>query len=326
MEAQTMGMRDAINFGIAEAMEADPNIMLLGQDIGKYGGTFGVYRGLYERFGPDRVRDGPLCESSTVGIGIGLAITGMRTIVEISFMDFAGIAMDQLVNESAKLHYFTGGKLKVPLMIRSTIASRQGLGSQHSQSLEAWFLHIPGIKVAMPSGARDALGLIRTALREPNPVYLLENSRLYMDQEEVPVEYYEVPFGSARVVREGHQITVIALSSMVGPAVAAAEQLEGEGVSVEVIDPRSLTPLDMDTIGASIRKTGRVVITHDAHRTGGAGAEISSRIMEEVFDYLDGPVLRVCGLDVPIPAGIKNSVVLPDEKKLVEAIQELLNR
>ncbi len=323
---RTLAMREAVTEALAEAMEENPDIILLGQDIGKYGGTFGVYRGLYERFGPDRIREGPLCESATVGFGTGLAISGMRAVVEISFMDFSTVAMDQIVNQAAKLHYFTAGKLKVPMLIRSTVTSRLGLGSQHSQSLEAWFMHIPGIKVAIPSGATDALGLMRTALRDDNLVYFIENSGLYAEEEEVPTEYYEIPFGSARVVRPGTDATVVALSSMVPIAVAAAEQLEEEGVSVEIVDPRTLSPLDMDTICESVGKTGRAVVTHDAHGTAGPGSEIVARIQEQAFDSLDGPVLRVCGEDIPLPAGLSVSKILPDEAKLIESIRTLVEK
>lgn len=323
---KTTTMREAINQAIAEAMEEDPNLVLLGQDIGKYGGTFGVYRGLYERFGPERVQDGPLCESATVGFGIGLAISGMRAIVELEFIDFTTVAMDQIVSQAAKIHYFTGGKLRVPLVIRAPIVSRLGMGSQHSQSLEAWLMHVPGLKVAIPSGAADALGLLRTALKDFNPVFFVENVRLYSQNEEVPVDYYTLPFGSARIAREGSDITVVAISGMVPVAVSTAVKLTEEGISVEVIDPRTLAPLDMETIAESVRKTGRVVVTHDAHTTAGVGAEIAARVMEEVFDYLDGPVARVCGLDVPIPAGPAADVVYPDEERLVAAIMGLLNR
>ena len=240
---KTTTMREAINQAIAEAMGEDPNLVLLGQDIGKYGGTFGVYRGLYERFGPERVRDGPLCESATVGFGIGLAISGMRAIVELEFIDFTAVAMDQIVNEAAKIHYFTGGKLRVPLVIRAPMATHLGMGSQHAQSLEAWLMHVPGLKVAIPSNAADALGLLRTALKDFNPVFFVENVRLYAQKEEVPADYYAVPFGSARITREGTDVTVVAVSGMVPVAVSVAGKLAGEGIDVEVIDPRTLSPL-----------------------------------------------------------------------------------
>ena len=301
-EAQVveLTMGEAINRALDEALSSEQPVMHLGQDIGQHGGTFGVTRGLWERYGDEVIRDGPLCESATVGFAIGLAISGVRAIVEIEFFDFAGVAMDQIFNQAAKLHYFTGGKLTVPLIIRLPIVARMGMGPQHSQSLEAWFMHIPGIKVALPSNAADAYGLMRSALRDPNPILFVENVRLYGRRTDVELGR-SIPFGRARVAREGTDATVVALSGMVDEALVAADALAERGVSVEVIDPRTLAPLDMDTIVASLRKTMRLVVTHDAHGTAGAGAEIATRCMEQAFDSLDAPVERVCGLDVPIP-------------------------
>ena len=320
----TMTMSEAINLAIAEAMERDPLMTLLGQDIGAYGGTFGVYRGLHERFGSERVIDGPLCESGTVGFGIGLAVTGVRCIVEIEFFDFVGVAMDQIFNQAAKLHYFTGGKLTVPLVIRTPIVSRMGMGPQHSQSLEAWFMHVPGIKVVIPSQADDAYGLMRTALHDPNPVLFVENVRLYGRRGEVDTAAEPVPFGRARVLREGTDATVVALSGMVHESLAAAERLAERGISVEVIDPRTIVPLDMETILASLRKTMRLAVAHDAHKTGGFGAELAARCMEEGFDHLDAPVERVGALDVPIPCGPVLEEVYPSAGSVVEAVERLV--
>ena len=318
-------MSEAINRALNEALERPDPIMLLGQDIGAYGGTFGVTRGLWERYGDDVVRDGPLCESGTVGFAIGLAITGVRAVCEIEFFDFVGVAMDQIFNQAAKLHYFTGGKLTVPLVIRTPIVGRIGMGPQHSQSLEAWFMHIPGIKVAMPSNAADAYGLMRTALRDDNPVLFIENVRLYGRRGEVDEAAEPIPFGSARVARPGSDATIVALSGMVDEALTAAELLAERGVSVEVIDPRTIAPLDMDTILASVRRTMRVAVAHDAHKTGGFGAELAARIMEEAFDHLDAPVERVAALDVPIPCtpgGIAE--VYPSAADVVAAVDRLL--
>lgn len=317
----TMG--EAINRALAEAFERDEPIMHLGQDIGPYGGTFGVTRGLWERFGDDVVRDGPLCESGTVGFAIGLAINGVRAVVEIEFFDFIGVAMDQVFNQAAKLHYFTGGRLSVPLVIRTPIVSRLGTGPQHSQSLEAWFLHIPGIKIAMPSNPEDAYGLMRTALRDMNPVLFVENVRLYGRRGSVDLSAPPVPFGQARIVREGTDATVVALSNMVDEAVAAAETLAERGLSIEVIDPRTIVPLDLETILGSLRKTQRLAVAHDAHKTGGFGAELAARCMEEAFDYLDAPVERVCGLDVPIPCGRELELVYPTAAGIVAAVERL---
>lgn len=317
----TMG--EAINRALAEALEREEPMMLLGQDIGPYGGTFGVTRGLWERFGDEVVRDGPLCESATVGFGIGLAVSGVRAVVEIEFFDFVGVAMDQIFNQAAKLHYFTGGKLSVPLVIRVPIVARMGMGPQHSQSLESWFMHVPGIKVAMPSNAADAYGLLRTALRDANPILFVENVRLYGRRAEFDLAADPVPFGKARVVREGTDVTVVALSAMVDEALAAADTLAERGVSVEVIDPRTIVPLDMEAILASLQKTMRLAVAHDAHKTLGVGAEIAARCMEEGFDYLDAPVERVAALDVPIPCGPILNEVYPSAASVVAAVERL---
>lgn len=317
-------MSQAINECLGEEMRRQPNLILLGQDIGPYGGTFGVYKGLFEEFGEDRVRDGPLCESSTVGFGIGAAIHGMRTVVELEFMDFVAVAMDQIVNQAAKMHYFLGGQVSVPLVIRTPIAARMGMGSQHSQSLESWFLQAPGLKVAIPSNAYDAKGLLKTALRDRNPVLFIESVKLYATKAEVPDEEYSIPFGEARVLREGQNLTIVAVSGMVPEALAAAERLQERDISTEVIDPRTLNPLDMETIVQSVRKTGRAIIAHEAYRSGGVGAEIGQRLMEEAFDYLDAPIVRVAGMDVPVPSGSLHPSVVPNRQTLVDASLALL--
>jgi len=323
-ELLELTMGEAINRALDEAFAAGEPIMHLGQDIGPHGGTFGVTRGLWDRYGDEVIRDGPLCESATVGFAIGLAISGVRAVVEIEFFDFVGVAMDQIFNQAAKLHYFTGGKLTVPLVIRTPIVARMGMGPQHSQSLEAWFMHIPGLKVALPSGPADAYGLMRSALRDVNPILFIENVRLYGRRG--PVEPgRSVPFGKARVLREGDDATVVALSGMVHEALAAADTLAERGISVEVIDPRTIAPLDMETILASLRKTMHLAVAHDAHRTGGFGAEIAARCMEEGFDFLDAPVERVAALDVPIPcAPNAMAAVYPDAASVVAAVERLL--
>jgi pyruvate/2-oxoglutarate/acetoin dehydrogenase E1 component len=321
IERLTVGQ--AINRAIVEALDRDERLILLGQDIGPYGGTFGVYRGLYERYGPEVVRDCPLCESATIGFGIGLAIAGVRTIAEIEFMDFVGVAMDQIVNQAAKMHTTTNGKLSVPLVIRTPVMSRQGMGAQHSQSLEAWFQHIPGIKVVMPSNAPDAYGLMRTALRDMNPVLFIENGRLYGRRADVDLAADPIPFGQARIAREGTDATVVALSGMVDDALEAAEQLAARGISVEVIDPRTISPLDLETILASVRKTMRLTIAHEAHRTGGFGAELAALCQEHAFTSLDAPIERVAALDVPIPTGPEWSAVYPTAASIVASVERL---
>ena len=323
IEIVELTVGEAINHALDEAFASGEPIMHLGQDIGPYGGTFGVTRGLWERFGDEVIRDGPLCESATVGFAIGLAISGVRALVEIEFFDFVGVAMDQIFNQAAKLHYFTGGKLSVPLVIRTPIVSRLGTGPQHSQSLEAWFMHIPGLKVVLPSNPEDAYGLMRTALLDMNPVLFVENVRLYGRRGTVDLDAPPIPFGQARVVREGTDATVVALSNMVHEAVDAADRLAARGISVEVIDPRTIAPLDMETIVGSLRKTMRLAVTHDAHKTGGFGAELAARCMEEAFDYLDAPVERVCGLDVPIPCGKELELVYPTADAIVTAVERL---
>jgi pyruvate dehydrogenase E1 component beta subunit len=317
-------MSEAINRALAEALAGEELVVLLGQDIGPYGGTFGVTRGLHETFGGEVVRDGPLCESATVGFAIGLAVAGVRCVVEIEFFDFVGVAMDQLYNQAPKLHYFTGGRLSVPLVIRTPLAARLGGGPQHSQSLEAWFMHVPGMHVVMPSAANDAYGLLRTALQENNPVLFVENVRLYGRRGDVELDAPPIPFGSARVVREGTDATVVALSGMVEQSLAAAEALQEEGISVEVVDPRTIAPLDLDTILGSLRKTMRLAIAHDAHKTAGFGAELTALCVEHAFDYLDAPVERVAALDLPIPCGPGLEEVYPSADKVAAAVRRLV--
>lgn len=321
--SRQLTMSQAINLALAEGLERDEPLVLLGQDIGPYGGTFGVTRGLHERFGEEIVRDGPLCESATVGFALGLAISGVRAMVELEFMDFVGVAMDQIFNQAAKMHAMTNGKLSVPLVIRAPVVSRMGMGPQHSQSLEAWFVHIPGIRVVMPSNAADALGLMRSALREPNPVLFIENARLYGRRMQVDVSAPPVPFGSARVAREGTDATLIALGAMMEDALAAADALAERGISVEVIDPRSLVPLDLETVLTSVRKTMRLAIVHEGHRTGGFGAELAALCQEHAFEYLDAPIARLGCLDVPIPCGPEWKSIYPDPDGIVAAVARL---
>jgi len=315
---------EAINEAIREEMRRDTSIILLGQDIGEYGGTFGVYKGIFEEFGEDRVRDGPLSEAATVGVGIGLAISGMRAVVDIEFIDFSTLILDAVVNQASKLRYFYGGKLKVPIVVRLPSATKLGLGAQHSQSLEAWFMHAPGLLIAMPSTPHDAKGLLKTALRQDNPVAFIEHVRLYKTKGDVPTEDFTVPFGRARIIRQGSDITLIALAAMVAEAIRAAEELEQEGISVEVIDPRTLAPLDRDTLIGSVKKTGRAIITHEAYKTAGVGAEIGQSIMEGAFDHLLAPIQRVAGRDIPIPAGALENKAFPTREELKQTARSLM--
>jgi pyruvate/2-oxoglutarate/acetoin dehydrogenase E1 component len=315
---------EAINEAIREEMRRDRSIILLGQDIGEYGGTFGVYKGIFEEFGEDRVRDGPLSEAATVGVGIGLAISGMRAVVDIEFIDFSTLILDAVVNQASKLRYFYAGKLKVPIVVRLPSATKLGLGAQHSQSLEAWFMHAPGLLIAMPSTPYDAKGLLKTALRQDNPVAFIEHVRLYKTKGDVPTEDFTVPFGRARIIRQGSDITLIALAAMVAEATKAAEELEQEGIGVEVIDPRTLAPLDRDTLITSVKKTGRAIITHEAYKTAGVGAEIGQSIMEGAFDHLLAPIQRVAGKDIPIPAGALENKAFPTGEELKQTARALM--
>ncbi len=323
MSSTTMTYSEAINAGIRSEMRRDPNIILLGQDIGPYGGTFGVYKGLYDEFGEDRVRDGPLCEPATCGFGIGLALAGMPTVVEIEFNDFLTLASDALVNQAAKMRAFLGGQVQVPLVVRTPVVNRLGLGAQHSQSLEAWFMHVPGLRVVMPSTPADAKGLIIQAIRDPNPVLFLENVRLYAVKGEVPDENEPIAFGKLRVMREGADVTVVSYSAMVGPCLKAAESAAKDGIQCEVLDLRTLSPLDREGICASVRKTGKLVIAHEAVRTCGAGAEIAQSVVEGAFDYLEAPIIRVTSKDLPIPVGVLQDEVFPSAEDVEQAIRKV---
>jgi pyruvate/2-oxoglutarate/acetoin dehydrogenase E1 component len=310
----------AVNEGIREEMRRNPKVVAMGEDVGKYGGVFGVTRGLYDEFGAARVRDCPLNEAAIVGFAIGLAIAGHPTIAELEFMDFTTFAMDPITNQAPKLRFFWGGQVSVPLVVRTPIATGLGFGTQHSQSLEAWLVHVPGLKVAMPSTAYDAKGLIKTAIRDPNPVVFAESISLYSTKGEIPDEEYLIPFGKADVKRKGDDVTLVALGPIVPKALKAAEELAQQGLDVEVIDPRTVAPLDIDTIVNSVKKTGRLVIAHVAHKTGGVGAEIAQQVVERAFDSLDGPPVRVAAADVPMAASQQlEKATLPDVADIVKA-------
>ncbi len=319
-----ISISEAINEGIRHEMRRDPNVILLGQDIGPYGGTFGVYKGLYEEFGEDRVRDGPLCEAATCGFGIGLALAGMPAVVEIEFDDFLTLASDALVNQAAKMRYFLGGQVQVPLVVRTPVVNRLGLGAQHSQSLEAWFMHVPGLRVAIPSNPADARGLIVAAIRDPNPVLFIENVRLYSAKGAVPEEVEPIEFGEVRTLRDGSDVTVATYGGMVRPCLEAAEKVAGEGIECEVLDLRTLSPLDREGICESVRKTGKLIVAHEAVKTGGAGAEVAQSVVEGAFDYLEAPIVRVASKDLPIPVGSLQDLVYPDLEDVVEAVHTVM--
>jgi pyruvate/2-oxoglutarate/acetoin dehydrogenase E1 component len=293
---------EAVREALVGEMRRDPEVFLVGEDIGTYGGAFGVTRGLLEEFGPERIRETPISEAAIAGVATGAALMGMRPVMEIMFMDFITISMNQLVNQAAKIRFMFGGKASIPMVVRAPAGSGTGAAAQHSQSLEAWFVNVPGIKVVAPSTPHDVKGLLVTAIRDNNPIIFLEHKLLYRTRGPVPEELYTIPLGQAEVKRQGRDLTVIAYSIMVPRALEAAAQLSGEGIELEVIDPRSLKPLDKEAIIRSVSKTGRVLIVHEAPTTGGFGGEMAAVVAgSEAFDYLDAPIRRLAGRDVPIP-------------------------
>ncbi|WP_304502371.1 alpha-ketoacid dehydrogenase subunit beta [Aurantimonas sp. VKM B-3413] len=291
----------AVNEAIAEEMRRDPAVFLIGEDVAEAGTPFKVLAGLVEEFGPERVIDTPISEPGFVGIAVGAAMTGSRPIVDLMFGDFLFLVMDQLCNQAAKTHYMSGGKLKVPLVLRTNLGATRRSAAQHSQSLHALVAHIPGLKVALPSSAYEAKGLMKTAIRDDNPVVIFEDKLMYQDKAPVPEEEYLIPFGEAKVLREGRDVTLIGTSSMVQVALKAAEILAGEGISAEVIDPRTIVPLDEATILASVKKTSRAIVVDEGHQSYGVTAEIAARIAEKAFYHLDAPVIRMGAMDVPVP-------------------------
>ena len=293
---------EAIRAALREEMIRDRRVFLFGEDIGRYGGAFGVTFGLLDEFGPVRVRETPISEAAIVGAATGAALAGMRPVAEMMFMDFILLAMEQLVNQAAKARYMFGGKAEVPLVIRMAGGSGSGAAAQHSQSLESLLIHIPGIKVVYPSSPYDAKGLLLSAIRDPNPVCFVEHKLLYKTRGEVPSENYSIPIGKADVKRSGRDLTVVAAGIMAPRALEAAENLADEDISVEVVDPRTLRPLDIDTLAESVRKTGRLLVVHEACQTGGWAGEVMASISgTRAFDYLDAPMRRLAGADVPIP-------------------------
>jgi pyruvate/2-oxoglutarate/acetoin dehydrogenase E1 component len=290
----------AINGALAQAMREDERVIVIGEDVAE-GGPYLATEGLAEEFGRARVRNTPISEGAVCGIAVGAAQAGLRPVVEIMFIDFITLALDQLVNQAAKAHFMSGGQLSVPMVLRTQGGSGGRAGAQHSQSLEAWLTHIPGLKVVMPATAADAAGLLRSAVADPNPVVFVENKSLYFRREPVPDASEAVPLGRARIRRRGRHVTIVALSRLVGEAMTAADRLAADGIEAEVIDPRTLVPLDLDTIADSVRRTGRAVVAHEAVRTGGFGAELAAELQAAAFDYLDAPVQRVGAPFTPVP-------------------------
>jgi pyruvate dehydrogenase E1 component beta subunit len=307
---------------MTEEMRRDPSVFLMGEDVGVFGGVFGVSAGLYEEFGEERVRDTPISEQAIVGAGLGTALVGMRPIVEIMFGDFVTVAMDQVVNQAAKARYMSGGKAQVPLTIRITTGAPGSAAAQHSQSPEGWFMNMPGLKIAVPATPYDAKGLLKTAIRGEDPVLFFEHKMLYAVEGDVPKEDYTVPFGQAAVRREGRDASLIAIGGILPSAMEAADRLAEGGISVEVVDPRTLVPLDTTTLVESVKKTGQAVIVHEAHRRAGPGAEIAAILAEEAIGYLDGPILRVATKNVPFPYSPElEKFILPSVEDIVEAVE-----
>ncbi|MHC5039415.1 MAG: alpha-ketoacid dehydrogenase subunit beta [Planctomycetota bacterium] len=318
--------RQALNDAIREEMQRDERVFLLGEDIGlDWEGAFKVSKNLAKEFGEDRIRDTPISESCIVGAAVGAAMTGMRPVAEIMFGDLSLLAMDQIVNQAAKIRYMFGGQIAIPMVIRTAFGAGKSIASHHSQSLEAYFFHTPGLKLALPSTPADAKGLLKSAIRDDNPVFFCEHKLCYKEKGPVPEGEHLVPLGKADVKREGSDITIVATLFMVYHALRAAEALEAEGISAEVVDPRTLIPLDRETIANSVRKTGHAVVVSEDTLTAGVAAEITCAIMEEAFDYLDAPVKRVCAKDTPVPfSPVLEHAFLPDAVKIVNAVKEVL--
>jgi acetoin:2,6-dichlorophenolindophenol oxidoreductase subunit beta len=316
----------AITATLAEAMRADSAVLVLGEDVAE-GGPWGATAGLVEEFGAERVRNTPISEAAICGIAVGAAQSGLRPVVEVMFVDFVTLALDQLVNQAAKAHFMSGGQLSVPLVLRTQGGAGQRGAAQHSQSLEAWLTHVPGLKVVMPSTAVDAGGLLASAIADPNPVVFVENKTLYFRKEEVPNEREAVPIGRAAVVRPGRDVTVVALSRLVSESLAAADELAAEGIEVEVIDPRTLVPLDVDTIVESVTRTHRLVVAHEAVVHAGFGAEIATRVQEAAFDELDAPIGRVGAPFAPVPFSPPlEDAYLPGRDDVGTAVRAVLAR
>ncbi|ACP37642.1 alpha-ketoacid dehydrogenase subunit beta [Saccharolobus islandicus] len=316
---------EAITEALRQEMERDPSVILIGEDIGVYGGAFGVTKGLVEKFGSDRVIDTPISEAGFIGAAVGAALAGLRPVVELMFVDFFGVAMDQIYNQMAKLRYMSGGQLKVPLTLRAPIGAGISAAAQHSQTLYSIFAHVPGLKVVVPSTPHDAKGLLISSIHDDNPVVFLEHKVLYGIKGEVPEEEYTIPLGKADIKREGSDITIIGIARTVWHSLEAAEQLSKEGISVEVIDVRSIVPFDKETVIKSVKKTGRVVIVDEDYDRCGFASWVSSIIADEAFEYLDAPIKRITTPNVPIPFSPPlEQYILPDSKKIINTVKSIL--
>ncbi len=318
----------ALNQCLREEMRRDPTVFLMGEEIavwGDGGGVFSVTKGLLDEFGAERVRDTPISEEAIVGLGVGAAVTGMRPVVELMYADFITLAMEPLVNQAAKLRYMFGGQARVPLVVRTNVGPSGGKAAQHSQSLESWIAHVPGLKLVMPGTPADAMGLLRTAIRDDNPVVFLEHKMLYFTRGPVPEGEHMVPLGQAAIRRPGRDVTVVGVQVMVDKALRVADRLAPEGIEMEVIDLRTLVPLDIDTVLESVRRTNRLIVCHEAVERCGWAAEIGMQVQERVFDSLDAPVARVCGANIPVPfAETLEPVAIPGEREIEAAVRAIL--
>ena len=320
-----MAYRDALNLALREEMHRDDRVFVMGEEVGAYQGAYKVTKGLLQEFGPRRVIDTPISEAGFVGAGVGAAMAGLRPVVEVMTFNFAVAAMDSIVNTAAKVHYMSGGQVSVPMVIRGPGGSARQLAAQHSQALEAWFCHVPGLKVCAPSTPRDARGLLKTAIRDDNPVLVIESELLYGATGDVPETEDLIPLGVGAIVRPGRNCTVIAYSKMVREALAAADTLAASGIEVEVVDPRTLRPFDWDTVLASVRRTKRAVVVQEGWTFSGVAAEIAARVSAEAFDDLDAPVERVTSLDVPLPyARPLEAAVVPEAGRIAAAVKKVL--
>ena len=316
-------IREAVARGLREALDADDRVFLMGENIGAYGGAYAVTKGFLERYGRERVRDAPISESVIVGSGIGAAVAGLRPIVELMTINFSLLAMDQIVNTAAKLRYISNGRVSVPLVIRTVTGGGGQAGAAHSQSLEGWYASVPGLRVAVPSTPYDALGLLRASIEAADPVMFVEHALMYGAKGEVPEDPYQVPLGRAAVRRSGSDVTIVSYSRMSQVSLEAADALASRGVEAEVIDLRTLSPLDLDTVIGSVRRTGRAAVVEETWRTGGFAGEIAGAIQENAFDYLDGPVVRIGGADVPSPyARNLERAVVPDAARVLRALRD----
>lgn len=324
---RTLTYAGALNEALRQEMRRDPKIYVAGEDVGKYGGIFGVTGGLLDEFGAKRVIDTPITESAIIGLAVGAATAGLRPVVELMFVDFIGVALDQLFNQAAKMKYMFGGKARLPLVLRTEEGAGVCAAAQHSQCLEAWFMHVPGLKVVIPSTPYDAKGLLITAIRDDDPVVFIEHKMLYGTEGEVPEESYEIPLGKADVKRKGEDVTVVATLAMVPKALAAAETLAKEGISVEVVDPRTLTPFDEDTLLESVKKTHRLVVVTEEVAHAGSSAEIAARVADKAFDYLDAGIKRVTSPFTPVPfSPVLEKIYVPGEEQIIAAVRQVVGR